>query len=108
MIVSRFFWCASFRGRTARHRPDWLARAPSTDYHLVDDVIAAIDIKCFSGDKPCGIVGQEGSCHTHVLDADKTTRRRLGFRLVKQGVKFRNARGGARRKRPWRDSVHPN
>lgn len=52
---------------------------------LVDDVISAVNIQCFTGDKPCGIVSKERGGRADIVDRDEATRWRLGLCLLQQG-----------------------
>src|SRR5215471_808840 len=71
----------------------------------INDMISAVNVKRLSGDESCCIVGQEGRGYTYVVNADKASRRSLCSRLVKQGVKLGNPRGGPRRERARGNSV---
>ena len=66
---------------------------------LVDNVVAAVDVKRLAGDEPGRVVGQEGGGDTHVVDAHQAPCGSLGFCLVEQGVELGNARGGPCRQR---------
>src|SRR5262245_29512243 len=80
----------------------------STETALVDDVVAAVDVKGFPGDETGGVMRQEGGGNADVVDADQAAGGRLGFRLVEQRVELGNPRGGPRGERPGRDGVHAN
>src|SRR5262249_39675160 len=75
---------------------------------LVYDVIPAIDIKGFAGDKLCRIVREEGGRGADVVDADEAASGSLCLRFVKQLVKFGDSGGGASRKRSGRNGVDAN
>src|SRR3974390_1735185 len=81
--------------------------APAASAHRtsVDDVIAAIDINRVAGDETRRVVREEGGGGADVVDTDEAAGRRLGFRFVEQGVKFRDAGRRARRQRPGRDRI---
>ena len=57
----------------------------------IDNVIATIDVERFTSDEPCGIVGQERSGNTHIVNADKTSGGSLRFCLVEQGIELRDS-----------------
>src|SRR3974377_235319 len=67
--------------------------APAASAHRtsVDDVIAAIDINRVAGDETRRVVREEGGGGADVVDTDEAAGRRLGFRFVEQGAKFRDA-----------------
>lgn len=48
----------------------------------VDDVIPAVDVQGLSRDQAGRIMRKEGGGNAHVVDADETARRRLGFGFV--------------------------
>ena len=52
------------------------------DPALINDVIAAVDVKCFASDQPSGIVSEERGGNAHVVDADEAPCRRFRLRLV--------------------------
>ncbi len=49
---------------------------------LIDDVVAAVNVKRFAGDQTRRIVREEGSRDSDIVDADKAPGRRLRFGLV--------------------------
>ena len=49
---------------------------------LINDVIAAVDVKCLAGDQPSGIVSEERGGNAHVVDADEAPCRCFRLRLV--------------------------
>ncbi len=58
---------------------------------LVDDVIATVNIKRFTGDEARRVVRQKSGGDANVVNADETACRRLCFCLVEQVVKFGNS-----------------
>ena len=48
---------------------------------LINDVIAAVDVKCLAGDQPSRIVSEERGGNAHVIDADEAPCRRFRLRL---------------------------
>jgi hypothetical protein len=60
----------------SRRHDSLLIRYP-WESRLVYDVIAAIDIKGFAGDKLCRIVREEGGRDADVVDADEAASRSL-------------------------------
>jgi len=55
----------------------------SQNFGLVYDVIAAIDIKGFAGDKLGRVVCEEGSSDANVIDTDEAANGSLRLRFVK-------------------------
>jgi len=66
---------------------------------LIDNMIAAVDIKSFASDEPRCIVGQERSSNAYIVNTDETSCRGFRFRLIEQDVKLRNSRCGPCRER---------
>jgi len=59
--------------------------APVGDPVLINDVIAAVDVKRLASDQPSGVVSEERGGNAHVVDADEAPCRRFRLRLVQQG-----------------------
>jgi len=58
---------------------------------LIDDMVAAVDVKCLPGDKARRIVRQESGRNADVIDANKAERRGLLLCLLKHLIEFRNS-----------------
>ena len=71
---------------------------------LIDDVITAVDVKCFTRDEARRIMGKKGRRNTYIVDADEALGRRLFFCLFEQRIKFRNSGRGPRRQWTGRDA----
>ena len=55
--------------------------APVGDPALINDVIAAVDVKCLAGDQPSRIVSEERGGNAHVVDADEFRAGAFAFAL---------------------------
>jgi hypothetical protein len=67
-------------------------RVPLNDRQaLINDVVAAIDVKSFTGDEPGGVVCKECSGNANVVDANEAAGGSLALRFFKQFVELRNS-----------------
>jgi hypothetical protein len=68
------------------------ARDPLNDRQaLINDVVAAIDVKSFTGDEPGGVVCKECSRNADVVDANEAAGGSLALRFFEQFVELRNS-----------------
>ena len=58
---------------------------------LVNDMVAAIDVKRLARDEPRCVVCKKGRGDPHVVDADEAAGRRLRLRLIEQHIEFGNS-----------------
>src|SRR5215475_10562551 len=79
--------------------------APSRG-ELVDDVLAAVDIKRLAGDQARRVVRQERGGDAHIVDADEAAGRSLRLCFVEELVELWDARSCPRCQRSRRDGVH--
>jgi hypothetical protein len=68
------------RANRPLHKPP--VNAPVGDPVLINNVIAAVDVKRLARDQPSGVVSEERGGNAHVVDADEAPRRRFRLCLV--------------------------
>src|ERR1700756_3877316 len=69
---------------------------------LVDNVVAAVDVKCLASDEAGCVVRQESGGDADIVDADQAAGRSLRLRFVEQLVELRYSRSCPRCRRAGR------
>lgn len=98
-------------GLRATDRNEACGRLPDIDSSypaLVDDVVAAVDVKHLAGYESRRVVGEKRGRHADVINVDELVGWCLQLRLFKQRVEFRDTGSGSGGKRPRRYGVDAN